>query len=121
MSPKVSLPKGGELGKDMDEQAGTEAGRSTVTGERRGVEAGGCSGVDGGRLPASEAAVEAVPEGGRGRATTPQRGAGIESGEAEEIPGAGVAASAEAIRRGGGGGGLGGAGGGGSGKRGGAA
>ena len=64
MSPKVSLPKGGELGKDMDERQGVEEGRSTGRGESWGVETSECGRADRAELSAREAIVEEIREQG---------------------------------------------------------
>lgn len=64
--------RGGAIGANGYEQDGIRAGRAAGAGAKWAVVSDGRGGVDGGHLPAREAAVEALPKGRGGRAEARQ-------------------------------------------------
>src|SRR5664279_786694 len=97
MSPNLEVSTGGQIGTDSHEQQrvatsrgiGSSGKRRTETGERRG---------DGGtELSPQQALGTALSRRGSGRAEAPERGAGVEPQEAEEISGTRVAARRQEV------------------------
>src|ERR1035437_3470324 len=84
----------------MDEREGVEAGRSTIAGTRRGTEAGGWCGADGGELSAKQAAVEKVSGLRSERAAAPQRGRAVAPSHGRRVSGEGIGSGTEEVWRG---------------------
>src|SRR5712671_5153110 len=91
MSPNLEVSTGGQIGKDSDELQGVATSRGIGTSRKRGTETGRCRSDDGDELSAEQALGQAPSGGGNARTEAPQRGAGVESQESEEISRASVA------------------------------
>src|SRR5712692_8909070 len=96
-------PKGGRIGENRDEQERVGKGGGAGAGEESPVAGGGRGGVDGGVLPAGEAAVAALWGGRGGGLEAPQRGAGVDPRVRGEVATPGVGAGAREVRGAGGG------------------
>src|ERR1700691_748860 len=96
--PLIGLPEGGQIGTDRDEQERVRKSGSVSASAQQAVGGSGRGTIAACELPASEAAVEAVPGGRCCRSETPQRRASIESRAPAEVSGEGAAVGAPEVQ-----------------------